>query len=402
MTATDPTVRELLVAARDLLERPPAAGETTDSRVETVKSLARGLDEHGVDGSSLIRFGLAQLFAAPVLGSVVASIFLEARGESLDDLGAYLDVEGWRRALGVSADGQSAIDDLDTVLGRASLMIEGWIASAPFDNLVALTPVGSQELSEWAAAIDPETRVAADVYRWLVERTLEPDLERWAPASLRHEYRYVTQGVAPHAPAVLLGAATPDPNVVAHALARHALDDEERRRESGWVEFMAAVQKQARMLLAQGRCAEAAALFEFLIVRYPSDPALRNNLAFCLITSRPSEAYESFLEAQRMGYEPKCLLLYNRASCATLEAQKREVLFEANRHWIEDLEPFPVPAFIWRQIGSGLSPTNTPDVRQDLAEAAVRIALDLGERDRVEVWRARLEALRHASAASTE
>lgn len=393
MSKTAAPVRELLASAQAVLERPPAPGETWEDRTAIVSAVARGLDDLGLDGTSLIRFGMAHLFAAPVLGSVVASMVLEAQGEQFDDDVALLDVAGWRRALGAPGPRGHAIDDLETVLAHASHRVEGWIASAPFEALVRLAPFEPEQLSEWAAAVDPSTRAAADVYRWLVDRTLQPELAQWSAASLKHEYRYATQDVAPHAPTVLLEARTPDPDALAHALATRALREDDSRRDTGWGEFMEAVQKQARMLVSQGRCIEAAALFEFLIGRYPSDPALRNNLAFCLVTSKPAEAYECLLEAQHMGYQPKSLLLYNRACCASLETQKRDVLFEANRHWVDGLEPVPVAAYVWRKSDEGMAPAQAADVRRDLAEVAIALALELGELDRVPVWRARAAQL---------
>ena len=41
--------------------------------------------------------------------------------------------------------------------------------------------------------------------------------------------------------------------------------------------------RHAIKLLRQGRCKEAAAVFEFGVQQRPEDPAVRNNLGFCLI-----------------------------------------------------------------------------------------------------------------------
>ncbi|MDT0167337.1 hypothetical protein Q9R32_17430 [Actinotalea sp. AC32] len=387
-------VRELLASTEAALERPPGQGQAWADRVALVDGAVRQLDEHGADGASLIRFGLAHLFAGPVLGAVVASVVLEARGEQLADEYAAIDLRAWRRALVGTGQHAPVADDFETVLRHASHLVEGWIAFAPMEALVRLAPFEPEQLSEWASTVDSGVREAADVYRWLVDRTLQRDLDEWSSASLKYEYRYATQGVSPHAPAALLDAPSPDRDALAHALAGYVLREDERLRDVGWAEFMAAVQEQAKMLLGQGRCAEAAALFEFLIGRYPSDPGLRNNLAFCLITSKPEEAYESLLEAQHLGYQPRSLLLYNRACCATLEVHKRDVLFEANRHWIDGLEPVPVGAYIWRRISDGsMVPAQCSDVRRSLAEIGLALTLELGDLDRVPVWEARVAQL---------
>ena len=394
MSKAKALVSELLASTEATLQRPPAPGEAWTDRVALVDHAALQLDEHGADGASLIRFGLAHLFAGPVLGAVVASVLLEARGESLPDDFATIDLPAWRRALLGNGPREPGVDDLEAVLRHASHLMDGWVAFAPMESLVQLTPFEPEQLAEWAAAVDSSLREAVDVYRWLVDRTLQRDLAEWSVASLKHEYRYATHEVAPPAPAVLLEAPSPDRDALAHALAGYVLREDERLKEVGWSEFMAAVQEQAKMLLGQGRCAEAAALFEFLIGRYPSDSGLRNNLAFCLITSRPAEAYECLLEAQQLGYQPRSLLLYNRACCATLEVQKRDVLFEANHHWADGLEPVPVGAYIWRQASDGsMVPVQCSDVRRALAEAGLALALELGQLERVPVWEERVAQL---------
>lgn len=396
MGAEPRVARDLLQAAQTLLERPPRPTETWADRVASVRTIASELDVHGVDGLSLIRFGMQELFVAPVLGSVAFSVVLESRGEDPHEATQPIDVAGWRASLGLNQGSRRSSEDLGEMLRHAGSMIEGWAAFAPVDTLVRLAPVPREQLAAWATAIDAATRAAADVYRWLVERSLGGELDRWSTPSLKLEYRYSVKGEAPTAPESFLATARMNPDALAHALAARILREETEHELSEWVALLAAVQKQAKMLLRQGRCAEAAALFDFLIGRHPSDPALRNNLAFCLLTSKPAEAMEHLRDAQRMGFEPRSLLLYNRACCATTEAIRREVLFDANRYWVDDLEPAPVCAFIWKLIDGAFVPTDTFDVRIDLATAAIYLALELGELVRVPVWEARLAALQPA------
>lgn len=395
------SAQDLLLAARALLERPPEQGESLDDRAAGVRAIARQLDTHGVDGLSLIRFGMGQLFAGPVLGSVAASVFLSMHGEQLDEDAQPINVAGWRSALGVE-EGLAKPDDLSALLGHAASMIGAWIVSAPFDSLVRLEPVPKEALAAWATAVDESTRAAAEVYVWLVDRSIEADVEKWSTSSLKLEYRYSVLGEALEAPEAFLAISSTEPNGLAHALAARVIREETDHHQAEWAALLSAVQKQAKGLLRQGRCAEAAALFDFLVGRNPGDPALRNNLAFCLVTSNPADATEHLRDAQRMGFEPKSLLLYNRACCATTEALKREVLFDANRHWVADLEPVPVGAFIWRRIGGEYFPGDVFDVRIDLARAAAGLAFELGELDRAQVWGTRLLELQPVTdAAST-
>ncbi|WP_407343585.1 hypothetical protein [Pengzhenrongella phosphoraccumulans] len=383
------TASALLQSAHDLVSLPPAPPESLEARLLAVRGLARELDRRGADGISLIRFGLSDLFAAQVIGSVALAVLLEARGEDMPDVLDPIDVDGWRQALGIQPLEVGQEPDFHSVLQGASPLVEGWIASAPFDDLVQLAPPDRDQLATWSS-IDQATRHAAEHYLWLVQRNLEPDLGRWATQSLSLEYRYMVQGESSIvAPAGLGDIATVDPDALAHALASRFLRERDFSEHRDWLSLVEAVQEQAKTLLAQGRGLEAAALFEFLAARDPSDAGVRNNLGFCLLTSSPEAALNHFRDALRMGYRPRALLHYNRTCCARTELQLREVLFEANRHWLSDLEPNPVRAFIWRVEDGRYLPTDSLDVRVDLAVAAQRLSLELGEPARAEEWRRR-------------
>lgn len=260
-----------------------------------------------------------------------------------------------------------------------------------------MSPPPREQLVSWATHVDSDTDAASHVYRWLVVRTLEPDLKQWSTQSLKHEYGYAVQGEPPPLPESLLAVAAVDPDRLAHALAARTLRDDADYQKLEMSALLDGVRKQAKMLVRQGRCVEAAALFEFLISRYPGVSDLRNNLGFCLVTSRPGIAAEHFRDAQRMGFTPMSLLLYNRACCVTTESLKREVLFDANRHWLDSLERAPVPAFVWKYDDAEVAPADTPDVRVDLASASAGIARDLGELDRVADWESRIAKLDAAS-----
>lgn len=392
MGAEARTLQDLLSTAQKLLEHLPGPDENWDDHVASVREITRELDTHGVDGLSLIRFGMAQAFTGPVLGSLILALVLEPFGAAPPEAAWAIDVAGWCTALGVSTTARTT-EELYELLRHARKLIEGWATFAPIDALTRLVPAPSEELTTWAARVDPTTREAAKQYQWFVERTLDPDLTRWSTSSLKFEYRYSVQGKAPLAPRAFLATVDVDPDQLAHALATRVLQEETRHEQLHRAELNLAIVRQAKMLLTQGRHTEAAALFEFLITRDLGDPALRNNLGFCLVTTNPLDATEHLRAAQRMGFEPKSLLLYNRACCATTEAVKREVLFEANRHWLAELESAPVGAFVWRRVDGELVPTETPDVRVDLARIAVDLALELGEFDRASGWENRLSVL---------
>ncbi|GAA3819271.1 hypothetical protein [Cellulomonas soli] len=383
------SVAELLRLSASTLEVPPRCPTDWDARAELVSTISYALEDRGLDGESIIRFGLAHLFGAPILGTVAVALLVESHAPLLDGVEEVLDVAQWRRSMGL----EGRTHELSEALGHASYLLNGWIAFAPLGELLRMEPPDRDRLDTWASAVDESTRASTDTYRWAVRRLLEPGLDEWDTTSLKMEYRYSVMAQGPNLPSQLLESVAIDSDRLAHALARKALTDDDERQEASWTSVRSGVLKQAKMLLGQGRCSEAAALFEFLISRAPADAWLRNNFAFCLITTRPSDAYALLREAQRLGFEPTALLLYNRACCATSETQKREVIFEANRHWLESLESVPVPAYVWRRSGSAFEGAETSDVRQELAAVASELALELGELHRAEIWRARLASV---------
>ncbi|MBN9375635.1 MAG: hypothetical protein J0I40_09640 [Cellulomonas sp.] len=389
------TIADLLRMVKSVLEVPPDDGVAAwDARTAFVRTIGLALDRRGLDGDSLIRHGLADLFQAPILGSVAVSLLSEAQVPGLDrlEVDPDLNVQGWRDAMKL----QGPRVNFSEAMSHALYLTQGWVTFAPLETLVRMQPVASEELDQWARSVDESSRAAAATYRWAVLRLVEPNLENWDSTSLRKEYRHTVMAVDAELPASLIAEASLDKDELAHAVARKSLTEDEVRVQAGWNDVREAVVKQAKMLLRQGRCAEAAALFEFLLGQAPADSWLRNNFAFCLITTRPGDAYVFLRDAQRLSYKPISLLLYNRACCAGTETQKREVLFDANRHWLEDLESVPVPAFIWRRPANApydFQTAETLDVRADLGIIAASLATELGEMDRADIWQKRVAEL---------
>jgi len=380
-------VAELIRTAATSLELAPESRSDWGPRAQLVTMIARALDDRGIDGESLIRFGMAGLLQGPVLGSVAISLVVGVDEPTLARIAELVDVQGWRRALRL--DGVDAGGHLGAALDRAAALTNGWVAFAPLEHLVTMQPATATQMESWASAVDGATKAAAASYRWAVTRLTARELGQWDLSSLRKEYRYAVLGEDPRVPPSLVEKISLDLDDLAHAIVRTELREEEEHQRLVWNSAREAVLKHARMLVAQDRCVEAATLFEFLIGQDPSDPWLRINYAFCLVPLRPSEAYETLREAQRLGFKPVSLALYNRACCAASISQKRDVLFEANRLWVDGLEPAPVSALVWRRSEKGFEAFDSPDVRVQLAEMAAQLSLELGDLNRATTWRER-------------
>ncbi|KGM00730.1 hypothetical protein Q760_06345 [Cellulomonas cellasea DSM 20118] len=359
----------------------------------------------GVDGQALIRYGLAEQFAGPVLGTVAVALMLEARGNA-SPARLALEVDGWRAALGVTERSRPAVAErgsgfdsrqyphVAASLRAAPTMLHSWIATAPFEELVSLVPPRPEEMAAVVGQAEQASALFA-TYQWLVQRNTEKDLSGWSTEALHKEYQYVAHGEAAAMPAALLDARLHEVDTIAREVADRAVRHTARPGDDeDWYRLLTGVHRQARRYLGDGRHAEAAALFEFLLTRRPTDARALNNLGFCLLPVDPARADRYFLQADEQSFSVRSLLLYNRMCCGDGSADMAHLLFATERHWASGLEGGPQPAVIWRRDASGSwEVCDTLDVRVDLAKVAAEYCTKLSRHDRVRVWLGRAEAL---------
>lgn len=384
------TAGELIAAAQELLEQAPPTGETLVRRLTEVRQIARRLDELGGDGSSLIRFGMSDLFALPILGLVALSMVAEQLESAHGFETGPIDVDSWRHALGVEKVTTANPPHLVAQIASIAPLVTGWAFSAPFDYVIQLRPATKTEMTQWALEIDDEVRNVRDFYRWLVDRTCCGKLTEWETSSLELEYRAHNFTGSLPVPSFLVdhtcGFVRSELDGI---LLRKLLVHKDQQSEREWVALTDAARTRAISLLHEGRRDEAAALFEFLLAQRPGDADLQNNLAFCHIPDAPADAYQMFREAKRLGYKNRSLHVYNKCLCAQTDSDMREVLVEASHHWVSDLEAAPQPATVWVQSEDNLTLKHEPDVRELLPTAVSAIATRLGELDKANDWRNR-------------
>lgn len=402
-----PGPRELLVSAAGALSDVARTAQEWDARVREIQELSRLLDGFGIDGASLIRFGFSDLFVGPVLGTVAVALFLEARDDPRSpEFEPAVDVTGWRAALGIGDRMPAAA--LDERVGEATLpalsvaptLLRAWVTTSPFEQLIRMTPPTPDAMASTIDAGQASAKLFS-TYTWLVERTIEPNLEVWSRDSLHVEYQLATQSAVPAMPQAFLDVGSPNLDELAHKIARRASLGGNERAEDQWVELLSSVHRQARHYLDQSRHVEAAALFEFLLGQRPTDAIALNSLGFCLLPIDPARADRYFVQAQEHGYAPRSLLLYNRMCCAVDTASMGELLFAAERYWVSEFELSPSPSVVWRRKSDGTwAASDTLDSRIDLLHMAIEFCGALGRHERLPTWNTPEDSL--AGLAGTE
>jgi hypothetical protein len=138
----------------------------------------------------------------------------------------------------------------------------------------------------------------------------------------------------------------------------------------------AQVQTHARSFLLEGRPREAAALFEFVCREQPENADALNNLGFCLIPESPRDALQYLERANRLGYAPQIINIYNRMCCHIAVGRFRVAIREAERYWGEvGQESGAVAATLWSPGSDGTWVLRgVHNTRDQLAELAAYAA----------------------------
>src|SRR5260370_7919735 len=144
--------------------------------------------------------------------------------------------------------------------------------------------------------------------------------------------------------------------------------------------------RHAIKLLKQGRCREAAAVFEFGVQQRPENPEVRNNLGFCLIPIDPRQALEHLRAAAYMGYEPSATNTYDQMCCYVSIGRSRAALNVADIE-SKKSEHAGKASTLWRQSSDGSWELfNTDDPFNSISKFAKHIALTEGWKDQEEYW----------------
>ena len=391
-------VVSLVTALRECVTRDPEGiwqhrGE--DHVVEVMEEITKELTVRGLDGSSLVRYGMFPELVGGVLSLLVP------RWIHPDDGPDPPVAETWMRVLGDRvperlpkpdssnvAESQAAIV---TVIRAAILPVGSWILTAPLADLLRLTPnLAAEEPGRALVRVDEELIVQ---YRWAVERFSVTRLADWRTPSLHAEYRWKRGGAPAPCREELMNDREVEMAGLETEIAARAVNPPRRDVPTQLAEVQLNLATRmvwhAVALLRNRRYREAAALFEFALSQNPDDAEAANNLGFCLMPYDAAAALRHLDHAASHGYEPQAVNAHNRAVCALLLGNPKACIAVAAEAW-ENPDESP-SATLWRISGSELSLTERADVLRELASVAAQAAALIGDAGIELHWRERAE-----------
>jgi hypothetical protein len=330
---------------------------------------------------------MRQEAAAPLLSSLLIGLLFN---DSLDhDSG--IDVDRWcavldltpPKSVGPNRNKQEvSIQWFEEVFTPAISLVNQWIASASLDELVNLTPP-SPEARVWLPTEESPDRSLREQYRWAVDHFAKTYFREWKTTSLHFELRWLNGDILPPCPNELMQDRNVSREEITQEIARRAVYNEKPDPAESLVEEMS---RHAEKLLNQGRYREAAGVFEFGVHQRPEDPALRNNLGFCLIPIEPREALNHLRAAANMGYSPTATNIFDQMCCYVAIGRSRAALNIAD---VESQKPGHVgtEALLWKQASNGSWEIfQTDNSFRAVARFAAEIARTEGWEDQEEHW----------------
>lgn len=374
-------------------------------RDEAVREIVNELTRRGLDGDSLLRYGLGPELVWAVLSLLLPRRFpasavvwdLDPTGSIEDkilsgDHCQYADV--WEIILGAKKLTDEDSNELPTgdeivqFVASISMNLIPWILSAPLGDLIALRPPSPGQLVEYGAITwIPEISVMEE-YRWAVERFATTHLNDWSTSSLHLEYRWHHgRHPAPCAPDLMSDRPISIAALQAE-ISQRATSKSTNEIKFGPVGMETALStkmhSRALELLHQGRHRDAATLYKFALSQNPEDAHAANNLGFCLIPDDPGSALRHLSIAGNLGYSFPEINLYNRSICHFLLGDYHAALSLLAQEW--DNVTVGTRAIVWSPSSPGIKLCETDDLRRKIAQLARISASKLGNTAEEAKW----------------
>lgn len=396
-------VRQAVVALDEAMGRIPMNADELRARRQTVESVLRALQARGVDGEALVRYGMAPRIAITLLAQV---LFLQP------DEATPLDLRRWREVLRFSEEAAEAfrnpaddrtLEEMTSVVGRLQRSFTAWIENAPMIDLLLLAPPTSEDLDAYEL-LPSSSGLVVDAYTWLWQRSVVNELDRWSTESLVNEFRWQEGEVGALFSDELLDGPRPDKGLLAMEVARRLTRPVTATDEAAERLFWQ-LQDQASEHLSHRRYTEATALFDFFHRLHPDHPRAINNLGFCWLPVDPATALHHLRAAERKGYRPRAINVYNQACALVALDRPSEAFDRLEYYWQhERSEDGPLPdSVLWHYEDGEWTLEHIPLPLQSLCVLGEHIATALGRADRTARWSERGEvgsAERDASSAA--
>jgi hypothetical protein len=393
-------VRNLVGALDALLVRLPQSLEEASERKRSILLACAGLNEKGLEAESLIRYSMSGHISV----SLIAAILIDTIVDGGDT--PIIDAVRWREALQIPLKFGTPLEQNDdgTVPHEASQeffkefhrirpILRRWVENASFANVLDLAPPTQDELAAFGLEADPDTDVV-DGYIWILQRSTQPDdPQHWSNASLFAEFRWLEgQGSPPFADSAL-SERGPIPSALHYEIAKRAANPPEGDPDE-FDPLLWQIQDQAQTLLRRGQYAEASALFEFYYRLHPESKQALNNLAFCKLPIDPSSSLHHLKRAEKAGFTPLVINIYNQCCCLMMLSREGEALDRAEHYWQRERDGEKAAGYLWRQSNNGpLEFYSEPDALLAIAKLAKGLAQELGLTGRVEKWNERIEEI---------
>lgn len=381
------------------LARPPADNEDRLGRAIEINLLMAGIDEHGVDATALIRFGMKTIAWLPVM-----ILLIVTPENQRAEVNRAIDFDGWLEVLGLTelpiasteegVTEETAASAVQLVVDRAARRLPHWVELAPIAEIIDLKPPAPALLETIPTAVPSED--VTDAYQWLWERYGRPGFDKWTASSLRLEFLWREGDWTPPFPARALVVDRSRDGELHRELASRFVSSP---LDSGEPDLLNQLQDQAIQYLVHGRFAEAAALFEFYLQREPDHHTARNNLGFCLLPLDPALALTHLERVGRSAEINRTMHTHNICTALAALGRQPEGLDRAEYHWQRQAADDRGGAFLWRTTGQGLQIYHAPDLQLALAELGLELARAAGAQSRETRWSERVRALRASSTA---
>lgn len=374
--------RVLIIALDRALSTVPLNASEVEARAGVVQSLVRRLATFGLDGESLVRYGMAPRAALPLLVKLV--------GSSAD---RAVNLASWRTVLSIPAAALDADPDTATDALMATVhSIDSWVIAAPLSDVLDFTAPSASNLSRYV--IDNQSRAAVSLpYIWLWLRCTQDDLTRWPTEALHLEYRWQNELEEALFPSAVLRHDGPDARMlneqIAYRASTAASSGDEAEDSLFWQ-----LQDTAVSFLSRERYDEASALFEFHSKHHPTDARSLNNLGFCKLPTDPATSLDLLERAQSAGYSPLLINVYNQCCCLIRLNRLAEALDRAEYFWQRGNDPDQIRSgYIWVEQEDRWDLVAHDLIDEALARLMADTARALGRSDRTSRWENRAAAI---------
>jgi hypothetical protein len=390
------TPAESLVWPRQAASPGRSLDANPDARLDAFVAATSELTRRGLDADSLVRYGMPNEMAAVLTGLLL----LGDLGIDVPDLARRrgVDLEAWREALpplelNTSRHEVSAHRLGEIAMGYARNYVPAifsWIASAPLASLVMLSPPEASQLVHSHPGCNGDTKIR-ERYAWLIDRFSTSSSRGWLTTSLQYEYRWQDGSEPPPCPQECMRERALDKNELNAELARRSAHGIGGDLDPQSI-LATEVDSHARNLVKQGRYHEAAALFEFAVLKRPYDADIRNNLGFCLMPENARAALKELEAAAHLGYDHPAINVYNRACCYLALRQPRDAMDASEEYWSATVLPDADSAILWRwPPDPDWALRNVSEPNGALADLMVQVASDMGWQEHQLRWEERAQ-----------